>query len=81
MTTSQKWPVVFFYPESRKGGSAMKAVCIKSYYDKQLKRKVTVGDELEMSEKRFKELSTTQNAAKTVLVKAKPEKKAATKKG
>lgn len=40
MTTSQKWPVVFFYPESRKGGSAMKAVCIKSYYDKQLKRKV-----------------------------------------
>ncbi len=59
----------------------MKAVCIRSYYDKQLKRKVTVGDELEMSEKRFKELSTTQNAAKTVLVKAKPEKKAATKKG
>ena len=58
----------------------MKAVCIRSYYDKQLKRKVTVGDELEMSEKRFKELSTTQNAAKTVLVKAKPEKKAATKK-
>lgn len=59
----------------------MKAVCIRSYYDKQLKRKVTVGDELEMSEKRFKELSTTQNAAKTALVKAKPEKKAAAKKG
>lgn len=57
----------------------MKAVCIKSYYDKQLKRKVTVGDELELSEKRFKELSTTQNAAKTVLVKAKPEKKATEK--
>lgn len=59
----------------------MKAVCIKSYYDKQLKRKVTVGDELELSEKRFKELSTAQNAAKTALVKAKPEKKAAAKKG
>ena len=64
----------------------MKAVCIKSYYDKHLKRKVTVGDELELSEKRFKELSTTQNAAKqnaakTALVKAKPEKKAAAKKG
>lgn len=59
----------------------MKAVCIKSYYDKQLKRKVTVGDELELSEKRFKELSSEQNAAKTVLVKAKPEKKATAKKG
>lgn len=59
----------------------MKAVCIKSYYDKQLKRKVTVGDELDLTEKRFKELSTTQNAAKTVLVKAKSEKKATVKKG
>lgn len=59
----------------------MKAVCIKSYYDKQLKRKVTVGDELELSEKRFKELSSEQNAAKTVLVKAKPEKKANAKEG
>lgn len=59
----------------------MRAVCIKSYYDEQLKRKVTVGDELELSEKRFKELSTTQNAAKTALVKAKPEKKAVTEKG
>lgn len=59
----------------------MKAVCIKGYYDKQLKRKVTVGDELELSEKRFKELSSEQNAAKTALVKAKPEKKAAAKKG
>lgn len=59
----------------------MKAVCIKSYYDKQLKRKVTVGDELELSEKRFKELSTTSNGAKTALVKAKPEKKASVKKG
>lgn len=59
----------------------MKAVCIKSYYDKQLKRKVTVGDELELTEKRFKELSTTQNAAKMVLVKAKTEKKTVAKKG
>ena len=59
----------------------MKAVCVKSYYDQQLKRKVTVGDELELSEKRFKELSTTQNAAKIALVKAKPEKKSAAKKG
>lgn len=59
----------------------MKAVCIKSYYDKQLKRKVTVGDELELTEKRFKELSTMQNAAKMILVKAKPEKKTAAKKG
>lgn len=59
----------------------MKAVCIKSYYDKQLKRKVTVGDEMEMSEKRFKELSTDQNDAKVVLVKAKPERKTVEKKG
>ena len=59
----------------------MKAVCVKSYYDKQLKRKVTVGDELDLTEDRFKELSTTSNKAKTVLVKAKPEKKAAEKKG
>ena len=58
----------------------MKAVCIKSYYDKQLKRKVTVGDELELSEKRFKELTTVQNAAKEVLVKAEPEKKTVSKK-
>lgn len=58
----------------------MKAVCVKSYYDKQLKRKVTVGDELELSEKRFKELSTVQNAAKKVLVRAEPEKKTVSKK-
>ena len=37
----------------------MKAVCVKNYYDKQLKRKVTVGDELELTDERFKELSTT----------------------
>lgn len=59
----------------------MKAVCIKSYYDKQLKRKVTVGDELDLTEKRFKELSTDQNDAKVVLVKAMPEKKTEEKKG
>ena len=59
----------------------MKAICIKSYYDKQLKRKVTVGDELDLTENRFKELSTDQNDAKVVLVKAMPEKKTAEKKG
>ncbi len=59
----------------------MKAVCVKSYYDKQLKRKVTVGDELELTDERFKELSTTSNDAKIALVKAKPEKKATVKKG
>lgn len=58
----------------------MKAVCIKSYYDKELKRKVTVGDELDLDEKRFKALSTTSNDAKTVLVKEKTEKKAAAQK-
>lgn len=59
----------------------MKAVCVKSYYDKQLKRKVTVGDELELTDERFKELSTTSNDAKMTLVKEKPGKKAAAKKG
>jgi hypothetical protein len=73
--------VVFLYSESRKGGSAMKAVCVKSYYDKQLKRKVTVGDELELTDERFKELSTPSNDAKMALVKAKPAKKAVVKKG
>lgn len=58
----------------------MKAVCVKSYYDKQLKRKVTVGDELELIDDRFKELSTASNDAKMTLVKAKPEKKATVKK-
>lgn len=59
----------------------MKAVCVKNYYDKQLKRKVTVGGELELTDERFKELSTTSNDAKMTLVKAKPGKKAAAKKG
>ena len=36
----------FLYPESRKVGNAMKAVCIKSYYAKRLKRQAAVGDEL-----------------------------------
>ena len=58
----------------------MKAVCVKSYYDKELKRKVTVGDEMELSEKRFKALSTNANDAKAVLVKEKPKKKAAAQK-
>ena len=53
----------------------MKAVCVKSYYDKQLKRKVTVGDELELTDERFKELSTASNDAKMALVKAKLRKR------
>lgn len=36
----------FLCPESRKVGNAMKAVCIKSYYAKRLKRQAAVGDEL-----------------------------------
>ena len=52
----------------------MKAVCVKSYYDKQLKRSVVTGDVLELSDKRFIELSTENNDAKTVLVKGKDEK-------
>lgn len=64
----------------------MKAVCIKSYYDKELHRTVTVGDEIELSRERFDHLSTLENDAKTVLVKAKEEsktesKRASTKKG
>ena len=35
----------------------MKAVCIKSYYDKCLHRSMTPGDELEVTEERFAELS------------------------
>ena len=35
----------------------MKAVCIKSYYDKCLHRSMTPGDELEVTEERFVELS------------------------
>ena len=59
----------------------MKAVCVKSYYDKQLKRKVTVGDELKLTEERFKELTSGSNGAKIVLVKARAEKRAVVKKG
>ena len=43
-------------------------------------RKETAGDELELIDDRFKELSTTSNDAKMTLVKAKPEKKATVKK-
>ena len=59
----------------------MKAVCVKSYYDKWLKRKVTVGDELKLTEERFKELTSESNGAKIVLVKARAEKRAVVKKG
>lgn len=54
---------------------------IKSYYDKAAEEKVTVGDELELTDERFKELSTPSNDAKMALVKAKPAKKAVVKKG
>ncbi len=36
----------------------MKAVCIKSYYDKCLHQSMTSGDELEVTEERFAELSS-----------------------
>ncbi len=42
---------------STKGGVSVKAVCIKSYYDKCLHRSMTPGDELEVTEERFAELS------------------------
>lgn len=54
----------------------MKAVCIKSYYDKQLRRNVTVGDELELAKDRFEQLSTTNNDANVILVREKTAKKA-----
>ena len=54
----------------------MKAVCIKSYYDKQLRRNVTAADELELAKDRFEQLSTTDNDANAVLVKEKAAKKA-----
>lgn len=56
----------------------MKAVCIKTYYDKKLMRTVGKGEELELSEERFKELSTTSNDAKAALVKKAEEKTAKT---
>ena len=54
----------------------MKAVCIKSYYDKQLRRNVTVGDELELAKDRFEQLSTVNNDANAILVREKTAKKA-----
>lgn len=43
---------------STKGGVSVKAVCIKSYYDKCLHQSMTPGDELEVTEERFAELSS-----------------------
>lgn len=54
----------------------MKAVCIKTYFDNKLHRTVGKGEELELSEERFKELSTADNGAKTPLVKKAEEKNA-----
>lgn len=53
----------------------MKAVCIKTYFDNNLHRTVGKGEELELSEERFKKLSTANNGAKTPLVKKVEEKK------
>lgn len=51
----------------------MRAICIESYYDKVLHRTVTVGEEIELDQKRFKQLSSANNDAKQVLVKAKKD--------
>lgn len=52
----------------------MKAVCIKAYFDNELHRTVGKGEELELTEERFKKLSTADNGAKTPLVKKVEEK-------
>ena len=54
---------------STKGGVSVKAVCIKSYYDKCLHQSMTSGDELEVTEERFAELSSKK------VVKKKEERK------
>lgn len=58
----------------------MRAVCVKSYYDKRLKRTVTKGEELELSNERIKELSTKNNSAKEILVEVAETNSAAEKK-
>lgn len=47
----------------------MKVVCIKGYYDKCLHQSMTPGDELEVTEERFAELSDRK------VVKKKEERK------
>ena len=46
----------------------MRVRCIESYYDLKLKRNVKAGDEYEVTEERAKELSSTDNKAKRILV-------------
>ena len=58
----------------------MKAVCIKGYYDKVLHRTVTVGEELELDQERFGQLSTTENDSGQILVEAKKAKRMLPKK-
>lgn len=58
-----------------KGGKNMKARCIKTYYDKQLHRTVGKGEKIEISDKRFQELSTEENQAKEALVEKMEDKK------
>lgn len=50
------------------GGVNMRVRCIESYYDLELKRNVKAGDEYEVTEERAKELSSTDNKAKRILV-------------
>lgn len=59
----------------------MKAVCIETYFDEKLHRTVGKGETVNLSQKRFEELSTESNKGKKPLVKAaEPEKKQGGKK-
>lgn len=46
-------------------------IAVNSYYDKQMKRRVTVGDEFRVDEERYKSLSSKKNAIGMVLVEEK----------
>ena len=54
----------------------MKAICTETYYDEELHRTVGKGEELELTDKRFAELSGEKNKAKKALVRKKEDKKA-----
>ena len=45
----------------------MKVKCVKEYYDLQLKKTVKVGEELEVTAARGKELTTVNNKAGVIL--------------
>lgn len=51
----------------------MKAICVKTYFDNELQRTVSDGEEVELTEERFDKLSTGENDAKMILVKAAEE--------